>query len=223
MTGTEKKAIIENAFAGIVITAQSFNPSIFTETWMYKNSVLSVDSLEGVRVFSPTIVQFQAKDVLVSVRPERMDVHFKIHEIEGNFETQRNIASRTVELLPQTPYIALGLNFDFYVILPDGQDFLTYNRSLLGTGTYQLFTEFLDPNVRFGRYFSKDYGSARLKLDIKPVIGAQNKKDMLYFSFNFHYDLDNIDLSERSAKLLAYMKEWDNLKNYSSKLVELGI
>lgn len=215
-------AIIENAFAGIVITAQSFNPSIFTETWLDRNDVLSAESLEGMRIFSPDVAQFQTSKVRVQIIPPKMQVSFRIHGDSGDFDVQRKIAIRTVELLPHTPYQALGLNFDFYVLPPEDQDFLTYNRSLLGNGDYQLLKEFSAADARFGRYFSKNYGDARLRLDIKPVTGGPDHRDLIQFSFNFHFNVDSLDLLERSQKLLSYMDNWDSLKEYSVRLVELG-
>lgn len=221
-------ALVENAFASIVLTAQSFNPSIFTETWLGRNSILNVDSLEGTRVFSPEVVQFQTSEVRVLIIPSHMQVLFGIHGVSGDFEIQRRIPIRAVELLPHIPYQALGLNFDFYVIPPEGQDFLSYDRALLGTGDCQLLKEFSAVDARFGRYFSKDYENARLKLDIKPVIkpepvkGGISNRDLIQFSFNFHHEVSGIDLPERWQRLKDYLGNWSSLKDYATRLLELG-
>jgi hypothetical protein len=214
--------LIENAFSGIVLTAQSFNPSIFTETWLDRNDIIRADSLEGLRVFSPEIAQFQTEEVQVLVVPPKMQITFRIHEITGEFEIPRKIAIRTVELLLHTPYQALGLNFDFFVSFPDEKDFNAYNRTLLGTGDYQLLQEFSAADAKFGRYFSKDYGDARLRLDIKPVKGGPHNKDLLQFSFNFHHDVTRIDLSERAKRLIELIDTWASLQDYSARLVKMG-
>jgi len=214
--------LIENAFSGIVLTAQSFNPSIFTETWLDRNDIIRADSLEGLRVFSPEIAQFQTKEAQVLVIPPKTQITFRIHEITGEFEIPRKIAIRTVELLPHTPYQALGLNFDFFVSFPDEKDFNAYNRTLLGTGDYQLLQEFSAADAKFGRYFSKDHGDARLRLDIKPVKGGPHNKDLLQFSFNFHHDVTRIDLSERAKRLIELIDNWASLQNYSARLVKMG-
>jgi len=214
--------LVDNAFAGIVLTAQSFNPSIFTETWLDKNGILAASSLEGMRVFSPDVAQFQTKECQILVTPPKMQITFQIHNVEGEFEVQRNIAIRTVELLPHTPYQALGLNFDFFVSFPDEKNFNAYNRALLGTGDYQLLQEFFSADVKFGRYFSKDYGAARLKLNIKPVKGGPQNKDLLQFSFNFHHDVAQFDLAERPEKLIEFIRGWPTLREYSERLVKMG-
>lgn len=214
--------MIENAFSGIVLTAQSFNPSIFTETWLDRNDIIRADSLEGLRIFSPEITQFQTKEAQVLVTPPKMQITFRIHEIIGEFEIPRKIAIRTVELLPHTPYQALGLNFDFFVSFPDEKDFNAYNRTLLGTGDYQLLQEFSAADAKFGRYFSKDHGDARLRLDIKPVKGGPHNKDLLQFSFNFHHDVTQINLPERAKRLIELIDTWASLQDYSARLVKMG-
>jgi hypothetical protein len=214
--------LIENAFSVIVLTAQSFNPSIFTETWLDRNDIIRADSLEGLRVFSPEIAQFQTEEVKVLVIPPKMQITFRIHEITGEFEIPSKIAIRTVELLPHTPYQALGLNFDFFVSFPDEKDFNAYNRTLLGTGDYQLLQEFSAADAKFGRYFSKDHGYARLRLDIKPVKAGPHNKDLLQFSFNFHHDVTMIDLSERAKRLIKLIGTRTSLQDYSARLVKMG-
>lgn len=220
--GYDKMALIENAFAGIVVTAQSFNPTIFTETWLSQNDVLCPDSLEGMRVFSPDLAQFQTPEVRVQIIPLKMQISFNIHNVSGDFKVPLKIPKRICELLPHTPYKALGLNFDYYVLPPESQDFFTYNRALLGTGDYRLLEEFSTTNARFGRYFSKDHGDARLRLDIKPVIGGPENRDLIQFSFNFHFDVADLDIGVRSRKLIKHLQTWATLREYSLRLVELG-
>lgn len=221
-------ALVENAFASIVLTAQSFNPSIFTETWLGRNSILNVDSLKGARVFLSDIAKFETEEVDVLVVPNKMQITFGIHGVNGEFEIARKIPIRIIEVLPHTPYQALGINFDFYVMPPEEQDFLTYNRKLLGTGEYNLIQEFSVADARFGRYFSKDYENARLKLDIKPVIkpepvkGGTSNRDLIQFSFNFHHEVSGIDLPERGQRLKDYLGNWSSLKDYATRLLELG-
>ena len=214
--------MIENAFAGIVLTAQSFNPSIFTETWLANNNIISPDKLTGMRVFSPEVAQFQTDEIQVLVMPPKMQITFSIHDITENFDLPCKVAVRTVELLPHTPYQALGLNFDYFVAQPVGQNFNAYNRTLLGQGDYHLLQEFSTEDSRFGRYFSKDYEDARLRLDMKPVKAGPESKDLLKFSFNFHYDFAQIEQVERAKELIRLIGTWDTLREYAGKLVSIG-
>ncbi len=230
MTSVDKmtNVKINHAFAGIVIIAQSFNPSIFSETWLSKNFVVEPEHLMGTRFFAPEAARFQIddKDTIVEITPERLQILFKILGASANFDTQLNIPIQIVEALPHTPYQSMGINFDYFIELSNGQDFLKYNRSLLGTGEYKLLNEFAVPDARFGRYFSKDYRNARLKLSIIPVTkpgkGSENSLDLVQFSFNYHFEVSSIDVEERSKKLCEYMRDWSSLKSYSEALVDLG-
>jgi len=212
--------VIEHALDGIVLTAQTFNPSIFTETWLQKNGILDVSKLAGARVFSAQVVQFQTEDVQVMVVPPQLQITFS--DKAADVELPRSIASRVVELLPHTPYQALGINFTYFVSPPAGQEFIAYDRALFGTGECALLREFSAADARFGRYFSKDLGSARLRLDIKPVKAGPKNADMFAFAFNFHHDLAGIEQSDRAKSLIKFIGTWNSLREYAEKLTEVG-
>ena len=223
MTDNGSMSLIEKAASGIIITAQTFNPSIFTETWLSQNHIIDANDLIGLRVFSAEMAQFQTSDMRVLVIPPKMQITFPIPEVEGDFESPKEVAARTVELLPHTPYQALGLNFDFFATQPADQNFSDYDRTLLGSGDYQLLREFSSSDSRFGRYFSKDYEEARLKLNIKPVKKVDpGNQEILQFSFNFHYEVSQLDSDDRVEKLIQLIGTWNSLKQYAQHLVVLG-
>jgi len=223
MADGASKPLVENALAGIVLTAQTFNPSMFTETWLTQNGLIPADAFVGVRIFSPEVAQFQTADLHVLVIPPKMQITFGIRGDAGGADIPQRIATRTVELLPHTPYQGLGLNFEFFVAQPEGQDFNSYNRVLLGDGDYRLLREFSVPDAKFGRYFSKKHGDARLKLNITPVRAGPASKDFLHFSFNFHHDVTELAPEDRVQKLKQFIAEWSSLRQYAQCLVDLGM
>ena len=117
---------------------------------------------------------------------------------------------------------ALGVNFDYSVVQPEGHDFSSYDRALLGSGGYKLLGEFSSEDARFGQYLSKDHGEARLKLDIKPVTGREDNRERLLFSFNFHHDVAGLEPPERTEKLVELIGTWDSLRQYAQQLVDIG-
>ena len=213
---------VENALAGIVITAQTFNPSLFTETWLTQNNIVPADAFVGLRVFSSEVAQFQTSELQVLIVPPMMQITFGIHGDDAESDLPLQIAKRTVELLPHTPYQALGLNFNFFVAPPNGQDFNEYNHTLLGNGDNSLLQEFSSPDTKFGRYFSKDHDEARLKLDVKPVQVGPEKKDLLQFSFNFHHEVSQLGPEDSVMKLTQAIENWTSLHHYAKRLVNLG-
>lgn len=212
--------MIENVLDGIVLTAHTFNPSIFTETWLQKNEVLDASKFVGVRVFSPEVAQFQTAEVQVVVVPPQLQITFS--DKAADVELPRFIARRVVELLPHTPYQALGLNFTYFVSPPAETDFFAYDRALFGTGECTLLKEFSVADAKFGRYFSKDVGGARLRLDIKPIKAGPKNANMLQFDFNFHHDLAGVEPSDRVKTLVKFIGTWNELREYAKKLTDVG-
>ncbi len=215
-------APITNAFSGIVITAQDFNASILTETWLVSNSLVRADDLVGLRVFSEQFVQFQTKRFQLLLLPSKLQLTFSILGEDAKDDSPKEIAARVVELLPHTPFRALGLNFDFFTPCPEGVGMPEYTRALLGDGTFPLLRDFASTDARFGRYMSKDFGEARLKLEVKPVHAGPSNEEMVQFSFNFHHSLDSIDAAERAEGTATRIRTWPNLLQYAEELVSRG-
>lgn len=222
MPHKKKSPNIENAIAGIIITAEVFNPSIFSETWLVEKKIIPYDAFTGIRIFSPELVQFNALNTQVLIIPQQMQITFPINDENANCDFQRKVAAESIELLPQTPYKALGINFDYFVSTPPEEDFIEYNHNLLGGGSNKLLEEFATKDSKFGRYFSKNYGESRLKLDIKPVKAGPGQKDLIRFSFNFHHDAIQEDQSRRIKKLVEQIESWCSLRDYAIKLLENG-
>ncbi len=213
---------IENAFAGIVITAQTFNPSIFTESWLVQNKIVQADAFTGLRLFSPEISQFQTALLQVSIIPPKMQTIFNIKQNPVDISIPIQFSAKVVELLPHTPYTGIGLNFDYFLAPPKGKDFFSFNRELFGKGDCKLLQEFSAPDTKYGRYFSKQYGDSRLKLDIKPVQAGEEKKDLLQWSFNFHYDISQLTQDLRAKKAVEFINTFEALKKYSESILSFG-
>ena len=91
--------MIENSSASIVLTAQSFNPSIFTEKWLGDNDVLPTDSLDGLRIFSPQVAQFQLPNCQFVVVPPKMQISFGLQEGSIDPNVPLTAASRVAQIL----------------------------------------------------------------------------------------------------------------------------
>jgi hypothetical protein len=212
--------MIENSTGSLVLTANVFNPSIFTEWWMVQNNLLPQDNMEGLRIFSSEMVQFQTPEMQVLITPPKVQIGFPI--VNDTTPSQvLDFLVKIINLLPHTPYKGLGLNFDYFVVQPDGKDFGSFDRELFGCGNNVLLKEFNTADARFGGYFSKNYGEARLKLDIKPVtiIIMEDTRELLQFSLNFHHDLSIGPGTEITSILEKKLLTWRQNRDYSIQLV----
>ena len=201
--------MIENSFGSVVLTANVFNPSIFTEKWMARNELLPEADMVGMRVFSPEVVQFQTARMQVLITPPKVQISFQLSDEQSALQALAFL-SKTTELLPHTPFRGLGLNFDYFVAQPEGHDFRGFNRALFGYSENPLFREFDTADARFGGYFSKNHGQARLKLDIKPVTITESSADreLLLFSFNFHHDITSESGPDTVSTLKNRLVTW---------------
>lgn len=210
--------MLENALGGIVLTAQNFNPSIFTESWLLQHGILKAEDFVGARVYRPEVAQFQTQNVQVLVVPPRLQITLSLKD-QADLTLPRKMADSFVRLLPETPYQSVGLNFDYFVSAPEKQELSAYSRALLGDGEYALLQEFKSPDARFGRYFSRNHGRARLKLHVLPVNAGPENKEMLQFSFNFHHDVKTV---KRADEVCSILETWGDLHTYSQKLMTMG-
>src|SRR5262249_37631848 len=97
---------------------------------------------------------------------------------------------RFVEILPPTPYHAIGLNFTWNLI-PERTDVAQLTRQLFFVTSSPLHREFDTEASRFGGYMSKNLFRGRLRLGVRPETGEWEGRDVQYLilAFNFQRDI----------------------------------
>jgi len=111
---------------------------------------------------------------------------------------------------------ALGINYHYYIFSEGKTDELSKKFfDLNNRFTNEIFNA---ENVSYGYYVSKDIGSARLKLDIKPSnvrrVDTDIENKVLAFIFNFHIDLKAHDVKESILEAPMYKSECDKIMKY---------
>lgn len=204
--------------ANVVIAARQFNPTIFDQIWLLDNELATREDFRGENVFTltPPFVQFRAPAFALVVLPDQLQFAPQpVNERAGQLILDK--VGRIVELLPQTPYVAVGLNYVWHLI-PDASQFAGFCKDLFSKEN-PLFAAFDVDDARYGGYLSKNVLGARLKLDIKPVtIGAPPEgSEALQFAFNY-----NLDLPRSAAavdQILDMLRRWDEARNQSQEIV----
>jgi hypothetical protein len=98
------------ATANIVVLARSFNPSIISKEWLYNKNIIK-DSIKNF-VHTP-VLSFVETDILsLVVESERAQISLKNTSTE-NIEALAKITEKLVSILPETPYVSVGFNYDF--------------------------------------------------------------------------------------------------------------
>src|SRR5262249_40918164 len=96
--------------SAVVIVAQQFNPTIFTQHWLIDRGILARDELMEGSLFSDFVVQVRSRYFQMLVLPEQLQFVPSV-ACEAQQQLLIDKVGAIINLLPQTPYKALGLNF----------------------------------------------------------------------------------------------------------------
>ena len=211
---------LELANANVVIVANQFNPSVVSQLWLVENGLASRDDFLPGCVFTEVIANVTTRDFgLFVVAPQLQFAPRGDQEGHQRIITER--LGKLVELLPHTPYSAIGLNFTWHII-PRDKDTGKLSRSLFFRGDSPLFDAFNTSDARFGGYLSKDALGCRLKLDVKPItvtLKEDNKdENRIQFAFNFHADIGKDESA--SKQISAVLTKWGEANALAENLMK---
>ena len=195
-----------------VLAAKSLNVSIFQQVWLLEHGIFNKEEFAGSAVFSPVAVNVPGSNFDFLVVPERVQV-----VVKSEFDTAHEIFGRTigriVKTLPHTPFVALGLNFNYIVDQSNQDTFADACRKVIVGSENPLREEFMSSDARFGFYASRDVLDARLKLDIKPI--KLEAREVFLLNFNFHRDVSMPEEINQS------IDKWSEIYDYADRLAHL--
>lgn len=201
----------------VVVIANRFNPSIFSQIWLSDNNIVTRDEFLPNFVLNEMVAQVPTTRFDLLVIQEQLQFLPHVPEDqEQELITQK--VGGIVGLLPQTPFRALGLNFNWHLTPRDG-DIGRLSRELFSSPDKPLYRRFGSPTDHFGAYFSTDLAGFRLKLDVKPVIVPHGEQilNRLQFLFNYH-----VDLRENAAAAIPqHLARWNELRRESGSILDL--
>jgi hypothetical protein len=204
------------AGAAAVVVAQQFNPSVVTQIWLRDNGILAVEDFLDGSIFSDFVVQVRSRLFHMLVLQDQLQFVPAVPDAEQQQLVVRKLGA-IIELLPHTPYRALGLNFSWH-LTPAGGDIGAFSRSLFTRDDQPLYQNFREGNAHFGAYLSKDVAGFRLRLDIKPIVVATEagQENRLQFGFNFHRDI-----GEGGARqVVGGLHHWDEVRQETERIID---
>jgi hypothetical protein len=201
--------LIESLNAGVVLTAEVFNPSIFTQVWLADQGIANRDEFQGASISTAEVSQHILSNVQILVVPPKIEVGYRADDEEAA-ERAAKVVVAVAQRLPHTPYKAIGVNFAYSVTLAAPDQFPSFNRELFLPSESALAEFFSGEDARFGGYFSSDFLGARLKLDVKPLKKADDSlhQESLLFAFNFHSELGLLPQKERVEAVERQATSW---------------
>ena len=151
----------------------SWNPRIFTPKWIKTNLFGLTDGqeLQGMVNFEEMEFGFQHKGVLLFPKSNLVEVKF-----DGYESDKAELASMTIikilELLPQTPIKALGVNIRYVLTKKNGTPFVDMINNL---------------KCKFSEFELNQIKQTSNKNNYQINIISDILKDNIQANFNFHY------------------------------------
>lgn len=190
--------------SGNIVALGAFNPAIFSPDWLEKNGLIGPDDAaqirEGKNCFvSRQLTQLEAENFKLVAEENKLQVNSK----GALTPALRDFVMGIFELLPHTPLIAIGLNFDTQFRFFD-------------VAAFHRVGDTLAPKNVWGKVFAADKFIAGLEsITIKIQEGTREKLESnncrnitlrrvvadypaINLSYNDHYDLTEIETKERS-------------------------
>lgn len=175
--------------ANIVIPASNYNPSIVSKEWLYQRGVFT----ETVKNFvhTPVFALVESEDFTLTVDEQRLQLTVK-KVTEDNLNASGGIVERFVDVLPETPYKAVGLNYHYNFSREkcDLRTILTPNNTKL--------SELLSPTYELGATIMFEFEKFIVTFTVSPSL---SKEQQIRIRFNFHSDTANVNEVKESLSL----------------------
>lgn len=211
-----EKKLIAN---GLVVINNGLEINNFNSYWLVKNNILTEEELTNNHIFTNNIVNldFDKYSILLN----RNSIILKVNNNNNIKEDLNDALKKYFQLLKcikNTIFLSCGINFNWILLDLKHKEYFDLSKKLFFVNN-SLFSQFDFPESCFGSYMSKDFESARLKLDIKPVheTGGDFNNGTLHFNFNFHKELKEV-MSD-SEELNFYLSNWEVYFDESVKII----
>lgn len=209
----------EHVGSNVVVVARQFNPSVFSQIWLVRNGIVGEDSFTGGCLFSDEVAKIETKQFGLLVIPPQLQ--FQPRESLGQEdELVANKVGAIVQILPHTPYAAIGLNFAWHIWPEDG-NIQAFSRSLFLPPSGAWFEACaVAENALFGAYMSTDVLGCRMRLDVKPidVPTKDHALHRLQFAFNFQLDVTGENAVDA---IRQHLGRWRQAKNEACRIIGL--
>jgi hypothetical protein len=167
--------------ANIVILASNYNPSIVSKEWLYQKGIFTetVDNF----VHTPVLALVENQNFGFVVDEQRLQLIIK-RVTEDNLTKSNAMAQRFVDVLPETPYNAVGLNYR-YTLTQKSCNL----RTLLAPKPAKLKTVFAQ-DYQLGAMIVFPFESFAATFTVTPSLTGERQ---IRIVFNFHANIANIE------------------------------
>jgi hypothetical protein len=191
--------------ASIIVLASNYNPSIVSKDWLYKNKVFTGKVSNFVH--TPVLSLIENEDFSFIVDEQRLQVMVK-KVIPENFELAGEIIGRFTNILPETPYKGLGINYQYS--LPEEKN----NLGVIFTTNNDKANDIFASQYKLGTVVIFFFEGFMVNFSASPSL----TDDKIRLKFNFHSDLSGADqIKEKLALQNATLEKAESIVKGVSK------
>jgi hypothetical protein len=186
--------------ANIVVLASNYNPSIVSKEWLYQKGIFT-ESVENF-VHTPVLSLVENQNFGLVVDEQRLQLAIK-RVTEENFNNSNGIVQKFINILPETPYKAVGFNYRY--TFAEGRCDLS---SLLASKPTKLRSAF-SPRYQLGTIIVFSFKGFVTTFTVTPSLSSDQP---IRIRFNFHAIVANIqEVRARIALQTETFKKADSI------------
>jgi hypothetical protein len=204
--------------SAVVVAAQHFNPSVAGQHWLIENGIVLKEEIRVGAVFTDMFVQVPTPNFLLIISPENCQFS-PLPTYENQQELIVDRVGKFLNLIPHTPFNAIGLNFAWQYF-PEHESINEVCRRLFFIEKSCLHKQFDVSDARFGAYLSMDLWGCRLRLEARPTIMSLpdgQRSHFIQFAFNYH--LGVLGRPKPVEDIINLLKRWQEAKDFSKDIV----
>jgi len=180
--------ILPNA-ANIVITASNFNPSIISKDWLYKNNIF-VETLTDF-INTPVFSSSDTNEFQMIVTEDRLQLTLK-RVTQANMTAALDKLNKIVDLLPHTPYKAIGYNFG-YMFSKD-----ECNIEFLFSPNREHIAKLMSKEYEIGANILFPFEGFIVTFSVSPIVKEKRDREL---RFNYHSSISSsVEIKDRLDK-----------------------
>ncbi|MBI5417776.1 hypothetical protein HZA55_07510 [Candidatus Poribacteria bacterium] len=187
----------------ITILAKNNNPSIVSKEWLKQKNILEEEATKFTH--TPLFSYIETTNFILIVDPDRLQLQLKDTSIPSNFETLAQIIKEYLSKLPETPYTAIGFNYEYHLIE------IKNNLKEIFKVNDDKFKKILSSDYDLGGIIKSKYNDFTLSININPI-----KKEEIIVNFNYHYENNNTNMLKE--KLDTFLNTKQNAESILGEL-----
>jgi len=181
----------------IVILAKNHNPSIISKEWLKLRGVVEENENFSRFTHTPFLSYLETDNFRFIVDIERLQISL-VKISDENIEKLPNITKKYISQLPETPYTALGLNYNYNIELQ------AESLKKIFHPNKDKFTKLFTEDHQLGGIIMFSHSNFMVKIDIKPIF---NEAEKIIVNFSFYCDSKKIEKIKKMIKSYFEMRD----------------